>query len=206
LGCAEEDCEEQGQGRGSAINKLIVSFMLFFLLGTILSGIAEGGGGIATTKLVSDHSAVVTTLTVSNTEGFLKSNYVLMGNEKVRYTNKTATTFTGCTRGYDGTEAVAHSANDRVYSPDSGVLNSALGFNIAATGATIGVIGVPMVAFSFVSITLPRIILWNYSWLKEGWLAYLRIVLQFISVGFLVYMCYQIATAMGQVIGRIWGR
>lgn len=185
------------------MNKLIVFFMLLFLLGTVLSGIMEGGGGIATTSLVANHSETVTTLTVFNTEGFLKSSYVEMGNERVAYTNKTATTFTGCTRGYDDTEATTHDAGDRVYSPDAGVLNSALGFNVASTGSTLGVIAVPMVTLRFVTTTLPRLILWNYSFLQEGWLQYLRIVLQFISVGFVVYMCYQIAIAMRGVFR--WG-
>lgn len=161
---------------------------------------------MTTTSLTADHTSVEDTLNVSNTEGFLKSSWVQMGNEKVKYTNKTATTFTGLTRGYDNTEAVSHDSGDRVYSPDSEVLNSALGFNVASTGSTVGAISIPVAATSFVFVTMPRIILWNYSWLQEGYLVYLRIVMSFISVGFVIYMSYMIASALGGIMRGIFTR
>lgn len=186
----------------------MAAFMLLFMLGSILSGIAEGGGGMAATRLTADVTASSTTLNVANTEGFLRSSYVRVGNEKIKYVNKTATTFVVHAtegRGYDDTDAVAHDSGDRVYSSESEVLNSALGFNVASTGASVGAISVPLAAANFIRITMPRIILWRYSWLQTGWLVYLRTALQFMSVGFIVYMSYMIASALGGFVSRFLG-
>lgn len=171
--------------------------MLFFFMGAVVSGIIEGGGGIYVTKLSADHTAIQTTLNVRNTSGFLKANYVQMGNEKVRYSNKTDTTFTGCTRGYDGTEAVEHSRGDKVFSPEADVINSALGFNVLSTGASVVAIDIPIILGRFFFITVPTLIMWDYSWLKEGWMQYVRILFQCISIGFFIYIALMIASALG---------
>jgi len=195
--------------RGVRLNKLVAAFMLLFLLGSILSGIAEGGGGMAATRLTADVSATATTLNVSSTEGFLKSDYVRIGNEKIKYVNKTDTTFIVHAtegRGYDGTEAASYNSGDRVYSSEAEVLNSALGFNVASTGSSVGAISIPIAATNFVFITMPRIVMWQYSWLQTGWLVYMRTVLQFMSVGFIVYMSYMIASALGGVMQGIFRR
>lgn len=188
------------------MNKLIATFMALFFFGAILSGIMEGGGGITTTRITIDHTAAVVTLTVADTSGFLSSSHVIMGNEKIRYTGKTANTFTGCTRGYDGTEAVAHAAGAKVYSPDASVINSALGFNVASTGVSMGIIDIPIMIGKFFTITIPRLIMWDYSWLRDGSLQYLRYFLIVVSIGFLIYMAYYIASALGGILQGIFSR
>jgi hypothetical protein len=56
-----------------------------------------------------------TIVTVASTSGFPELNgRFTINNEKIRYTHKTATTFTGCTRGIEGTTAAAHSDTDTV--------------------------------------------------------------------------------------------
>lgn len=58
------------------------------------------GGGI---------SDIDTTITVVSTTGFLSSNgYIRIEDEVIFYTGTTATAFTGCTRGFNGTAPVAH--------------------------------------------------------------------------------------------------
>jgi hypothetical protein len=71
-----------------------------------------------------------TTVTVDDTAGFPASGSVWVGMEKMAYTGKTATTFTGCTRGTDltdGLKAYEHSdgllvrdAANTAASPESG--------------------------------------------------------------------------------------
>lgn len=180
--------------------------MLFFFVGSIMSAIMEGGGGLVATRLTTAHTEIVTTLTVANTDGFLKFGVVQMGNERVRYTNTTATTFTGCTRGYDNTDAVAHVAGRKVYSPESSALNSAVGFNVASTGATIGALDIPILIGQFFFTTVPRLISWDYAWLKEGNLQYLRYMFIAMSAGFMIYIALNIASALGGVLQRIWAR
>ena len=56
----------------------------------------------------------VTTITVDSTEDFPSAGTINIGSEKITYTGVTSTTFTGCTRGADGTSAASHSDNAEV--------------------------------------------------------------------------------------------
>jgi hypothetical protein len=59
--------------------------------------------------------AVVTTITVDDTAGFPATGLILIDSELITYTGLTATTFTGCSRGVEGTVAASHSDNAVVY-------------------------------------------------------------------------------------------
>jgi hypothetical protein len=52
-----------------------------------------------------------TTITVDSTDGFSTKGVILIENEFIWFTGKTATTFTGCTRGRNDTVAAAHADN-----------------------------------------------------------------------------------------------
>ena len=67
------------------------------------------------TGLNGTHTAAITTLTVDSTDGFLSSGTLNIGTEKITYTGKTSTTFTGCTRGAGGSTAAAYSDDAKVY-------------------------------------------------------------------------------------------
>jgi hypothetical protein len=91
---------------------------------TALTGWGSGlWGGFTyttvTTTLSSPASDVATTLTVVSTTDFDSTGVLLIGMEYISYSGKTPTTFTGCTRGVDGTTAEAHLAGDLVYDPSS---------------------------------------------------------------------------------------
>jgi hypothetical protein len=60
-------------------------------------------------------NAAVTTVTVDDTAGFPATGLILIDNELITYTGITTTTFTGCTRGAEGTIAASHSNNATVY-------------------------------------------------------------------------------------------
>lgn len=62
--------------------------------------------------LTADITAASTTITVTSTDGFASSGTIYLGLETVRYTGKTTTTFTGCTRGAWDSTALAHSTGD----------------------------------------------------------------------------------------------
>lgn len=51
------------------------------------------------------------TLTVDDTTNFSPAGTILIGTELISYTGKTGTTFTGCTRGAQGTRAAPHADN-----------------------------------------------------------------------------------------------
>ena len=52
-----------------------------------------------------------TTITVDSTTGFPTSGTIDIGTELITYSGKTATTFTGCVRGTNGTTAASHADN-----------------------------------------------------------------------------------------------
>jgi len=85
----------------------------------------EETNGTANVTIAADtingaHTAAVTTITVNSTAGFDSSGVIWIEEaglgtaEAVAYTGTTATTFTGCTRGYWGSTATTHATNDRV--------------------------------------------------------------------------------------------
>ena len=190
------------------MNKLLVTFLMLFFFGTILSGIMEGGGGIRATALTANLAVADTTVNVRSTEGFLASDFIQIGDEKIRYTHLTATTFEVPAvngRGYEG-DAVAHATTSTVYNPEASVINAAIGFNVASVSGSVGAVDIIVLLYKFFTVTVPRLILWDFSWLKEGSLIYLRYVLLVISTGFVVTMFFTIASALAGVAQRLFLR
>lgn len=62
----------------------------------------------ASTTLDGAIDDAVTTITVASTSSFAASGVIAIDNELISYTAKTATDFTGCTRGFEGTAAASH--------------------------------------------------------------------------------------------------
>lgn len=67
------------------------------------------------TTLSSNITSTHTTITVADTSCFPTVGYATIGTEAFSYTGKTATTFTGCTRGADSTSAASHTAAEVVF-------------------------------------------------------------------------------------------
>jgi hypothetical protein len=75
----------------------------------------DNNNSAQTTTLDGAINDSATTITVASTNSFPDLNgRITINNEKIRYTAKTATTFTGCTRGIEGTTATGHSNADTV--------------------------------------------------------------------------------------------
>lgn len=183
--------------------------MLFYLVNVIFGAVMEGGGGIAATQLTQDLSAGGTTLNVRNTTGFLQAGYIRRGDELIRYSNKSNTTFTVATggRGWDGTEAVAHYAGAKVYSPETSVINSALGFNVMSTGATTATINIPIFVWSFMFNTVPKLITWDFPHFRTiPELQLLRYIFVAMSAGFIIYLVRDMVAAFGGVLMRAFVR
>jgi len=68
------------------------------------------------TQLNGAITAVDTTITVNTTAGFPEAGELQIGSERLTYTGKTDTKFTGCTRAYAGTIAAAHADDATVSS------------------------------------------------------------------------------------------
>ena len=85
----------------------------YWVVGGLTAIYAYDNTGTSTT-LNGDINSSVTTVTVASTTGFESSGTITIGEENITYTGKTATTFTGCTRGADSTSAASHTNGDAV--------------------------------------------------------------------------------------------
>lgn len=145
----------------------LISFFLFVFIGSaILSAVMEGGGGIAATALSAAIDDDDVTISVDSTDGFLAADWIVIDDERILYTGKTSTTFTGCTRGYDGTEAESHAIDAMAYTMEASAINNAMGFNIAAEADSMGLWSAITIPFYFFTRTIPHIIRLNYSFLS----------------------------------------
>lgn len=91
----------------------------FFLCVSILSGIIgatlQGNSPGVTATTTAALTDTATTVAVSGTTGFPSAGRIVIGNEIIRYTAKTATSFTGLLRGQGVSDAEAHASGQRVY-------------------------------------------------------------------------------------------
>ena len=87
-------------------------------VGTAINTIGTGWGvspwsgyisGVSSSTLNGGIDNVVTTITVASTASFTTTGAILIDSEYITYSGKTATDFTGCVRGADGTTAASHS-------------------------------------------------------------------------------------------------
>lgn len=103
-----------------------------------------GNFQITGTKLTADVTAVADTLNVVSTTGFPLVGVVTIDGEEIRYTKKTATTFTdipaqAMARGFAGTTAAAHSRHAVVRPIQLGTVNSALETKMANIADSAGI-------------------------------------------------------------------
>ena len=176
------------------MHKAVTFFLVMLIACSILGAIMQGGGGLVATELTSDVTADATTLPVTSTTDYLSADYVIIGEEKILYSGTTATSFTGCTRGYDGTTAEAHLEGSMVYTADASAINNALGFNIAAVQDTMGWWGTITIPFRFLFQTLPRIARMNMTFLT-GSMAIIGWVWFAMAAGFFITLALSLAGA-----------
>jgi hypothetical protein len=67
------------------------------------------------TTLTVTINASTPTITAASTTNFPSVGYFIIENEVIKYAAKTSGTFTGCTRGADGTSAATHTAGKLIY-------------------------------------------------------------------------------------------
>jgi len=179
--------------------RIITGLIILHLMLSFIDGIVVGASDMYATKLTVTMSENVTTANVQNTEGWRVADYMWIGDEKIAYNGRTGTTFTNLTRGYDNTENTAHPSGTRVYSRTSDAIRTSAGFNVVDIGASAGSVNMITLPIRFATTALPQLIVWNYSFLKEGNAQYIRMVLMAFSAGFAIYLMYQIASMLAGV-------
>ena len=176
----------------------LMFFLIAHLILATLSGVAEGGGGIVVTKLTSSLSSTATTANVISTAGYLKTDYIVIGDEFIKYTDVDDTTFNSLERGWNDTAAKSYPAGTKVYSSNADPLNAALGFSVISTGETVGEVNLLDFGTRFLSTTLPRFVTWDYGILQVGFMTYIRTLLQIVGGAFIIYLALNIVGAFGR--------
>lgn len=137
------------------------------------------------TFLDGDLSSDATTITVRDTSGFPSNGTIQIELEQIAYTGKTDTSFTGCTRGANSTNAVSHTSGEDVINLSGTLLvDSTAGFpssgrvrvgeeEITYTGTTstslTGCSRVPVVNSTATSGTSTTLSDTSQSWLTNEW-------------------------------------
>jgi hypothetical protein len=188
------------------MSKMITFVICIFILGTYLSMIIDDGMGMASSRLTQNIDADDTTINVASTTGFLTADMLVIESEKIVYTGITATSFTGCSRGYDGTIAKSHVINSKgiypmAYSPESSILNDALGFSPGALSAVNGWTAIVTVPLNFFTRTLPNVLSFNFPFLQGG-MAILGYFFLAMSIGILISLAIALIYGLGSLLKR----
>lgn len=175
---------------------LFMAFVFMTICAAVLDGFMAGNVGIATTTLTSDLSATSTTANVNDATGFPSRGVLQIESELVCYTGTTQSSFTGLLRGKrcgDGAKVSSvvteHSAQQRVYTEGSGLLNTILSFDIAHnfseggfTGAVKGVVSTIRLAPEFIAV-IARMIMWDFDFLTGPYIYIRYLILGGLSAG-----------------------
>ena len=177
------------------MHKLLTTFLLVFVGCSILSAIMAGGGGVVSTVLAEDVSANATFIPATNTTSFAPQDIIEVDDEQMIYTSKNTTGFfvPAEYRGYLSSSPAEHEAGARIYTAETSVLNSALGFNIMVqvqTGGTFGIITLPI---NFFTQTLPHLVMLNVNFLQSPSLQYIAIFWFAAGIALLVTLAIEIA-------------
>lgn len=83
-------------------------------------GSGTWGGTVVGVPATTFASVVTTTVTVASTTSFSATGAILIDSELISYTGTSPTTFTGCTRGVNGTVSASHTAGAIVQQAGTG--------------------------------------------------------------------------------------
>jgi hypothetical protein len=146
------------------------SFFAFLFTGTsILVATMSGGGGLKSTYLNGNITDTETTIIVDSNVGFSDTGIIWIGYEQIHYSGLTGVTQIDVDiRGYNNTDAIAHSTDEPVRAEDNAVLNSIFGFNVGQLVDSWGLFAFPIVFVRFFSQTVPYMIQGNMGDLFQG--------------------------------------
>ena len=170
------------------MNNWFMFLLLIYVGAQMMSMWMEGTTGVAATPLTSALTESSTTLNVIDTAQFLSPHFVILGDEDICYTGITGTTFTGLTRGCNGTDAAPHKSGALVYSEGLGFLNRAISMQQHDVEADDGLFGTIKGKFRFIGVAaswisiIPQMVAWDYSYL-DGLGIYVKIFLYVLSAG-----------------------
>lgn len=135
-----------------------IMFMLFvWVIVSIAGGVVEGSTTMAATVLTVAIDDDDTTITVSSTNGFPDTGFIVIGDERIGYATTSNTTFEGAfasplVRGAQDTEAVSHSVGEIVRTVENSMLNQSIGYKLAVLSDSSGLLAFVTIPFQLLSL------------------------------------------------------
>lgn len=130
-------------------------FMMFMWLMTCLAGsVAQGQMDFVSTTLTVALNVTTDTVTVHNTNGFPSMGILVIQNEHIAYSQKTATTFSGSgaqplVRGAQETDPAEHAVGVHVTTVPGSMMNTSASYNIAVLQDASGLIAFVAMPLAF---------------------------------------------------------
>jgi len=188
------------------MNKLLVAFLLLFVLGTTLMDIYTQQNKMSGTYTTSYVGITDDTINVASTGGFSSTGLLELDNEYMTYSNLTTTQFRGVLRGQKGSVATAHLGNTGVYTEKSGSLNSGLRFYDLRVSESGGVLSIIMFPIKFFTSTIWSAVVFDYRCFSDdmgdtpiGFVSYIAAA---VTIPFLFTMCYLVLVAIGGILQK----
>jgi hypothetical protein len=176
------------------MSKLITFFLLLIVTFSGLGAINKGGGGMTATTMTANITAAATTVNVTSTQNFLDEDNIYIGSEEIHYTAITAVSFTGCTRGYNGSTAVVHGAGSYVYAEGSEAINASIGFNVTNIVDSWGMASIIAIPVAFMIFTIPKGFV-ACTQLFSGDLAFISYIFLAVMIGIMISIALRIRSS-----------
>ena len=137
------------------MGKLTMFFGFVFVITCLAGGFLMGDMPFASTKLTAAIDDDDTTITVASTTGFRETGILIIGAERIAYSEISDTQYTGTlakplVRGTGETMAVAHAVGEDVRMIESALINSSIDYDLAILADSAGAqafISVPTALF-----------------------------------------------------------
>lgn len=161
-------------------------FSMWILL-NLIAGFVDGANRLGVTQLASPLLESETgVIQVNSTVAFPDSGSVLIGNERIVYTARTPTSFTGLSRGQtyfgEATQAISYAAGSYVRTPDSDLINKSVAGGAVVTDTAGGPLGMLRVTGDFMTQTMAQWVKADYSFMT-GPAALLKLVIYAFGLG-----------------------
>ncbi len=184
------------------MNKLVAFFVFTFICGNIIGASSEGQQGVITATLSfaidNDDTRIPVAALAGNPasdplRGFLTQDILYIDGEAVSYTGRetecteqfSGPCFTGAERGIGSTDASSHASGARVYNELTGVVNQMIGFNVAESLSTAGIIKTAITFPYAMTRAASKMVMWNYAFLEGPYYSLYKYILLYpISAGF----------------------
>lgn len=135
--------------RSDALHKGLMFMVWMFVCVSIAGNMLAGSVSLVATRLTANVAeGTITSIAVASTEGFPDSGIIIIGDERIGYPSKTATTFDASTvgpltispilRGLNDTTDTAHLSGATVRTPEAGFLNASMDYRIATLADSAG--------------------------------------------------------------------